>query len=202
MPCQFIARKPELIHNLLRIYGESTPEDRLMGCEWYPKAHQTAIEWGETYGYSIATVANVVAALSPQIDWNRNLIVAHDLLSGQNPSVGGCLLGCVNKAKAILRDRAGDIRDYFPQGPKVYHFAQNLMGNYVLVTVDTHATQAALNDVTSNYHLKWTPYGVFEECYQESANIIGMEPAMFQAIIWLGWKRKYPRMVKKQLRRK
>src|SRR6266404_4335581 len=192
---------PEIQRNLLKLYRDAAYEDMVQGNEWYPRAHAIMLEWADTYGFSIATVACVTAAISPQCSWERNLIIAEDLLAGRLPSIGGALNVNVRKAQRIIANRAGQITPYFPYGPKVASFAVNLAGDYSHATIDTHAMQAGLNDVQATYTLKWGPYAVFAQCYVNAAKIVGIDPATFQAIIWHVWKRKYPRTVKLQLRR-
>jgi len=199
--CQFISRMPEIRRNLLHLWQEVSESDRELGAAWYPRAHRIMVEWAETYGYSIATVACVTAAISPQLEWTRNLVIADDVLAGRLPSIGGVLRMNLRKAERIRDDRAGQITPYFPHGPKVASFACNLGGDYSIVTVDTHAMQAALCDVQANYRLRWQPYSVFAQCYADVANALQIEPATFQAIIWHTWKRLYPRTRKLSERR-
>lgn len=201
MACQFTRRMPELTRNLLRLYRKRSTADTALGLAWYPNAHRIVLDWSDTYGYSIATVACVIAAISPQIDWERNLIAADDVLAGRAVSVGGPLRSNIAKARRIADDRAGQTLPYFPYGPKVASFACNLAGDSSIVTVDGHAMQAALNDVQANYRLPWKPYAIFAECYRNAAYRVGIAPADFQAIIWHAWKRLYPRSVKLTLRR-
>src|SRR4029077_7900646 len=138
MPCQFVARMPELQRNLLHLWRkDTTREDRYAGLNWYPNAHHIMVEWSETYDYSIATTACVTSALSPQIAWERNLIIADDILAGRIPSIGALRLN-VRKAERSRDDRAGQTLPYFPHAPKVASFACNLAGDYSIVTVDTH----------------------------------------------------------------
>ena len=66
------------------------------------------------------------------------------------------------------------------------------MSKCQFVTVDTHAMQAALNDVKATYTLKWAPYAVFARCYVDAAKRLLRPPAEFQAIIWHTWKRMHP----------
>src|SRR5206468_38808 len=92
------------------------------------------------------------------------------------------------------------MRYAFPFGPKVNSFARNLSGDDTVVTVDTHAMQAALNDVKSTYTLKWGPYNIFARCYVDAAKRIGRAPAEFQAILWFTWKRLHPPASKRAAR--
>lgn len=196
MSCQFDARRSELTRNLLRVYKRRTIADSTAGATWYPNAHKIVCEWADTYGYSIATVAAVIAAISPQCEWNRNLVIADDLLAGRPPSIGGALQSNIRKARIIRDNRLSDTREVFAHGPKVYHFARNLAGDSSVVTVDTHAVQAALDNVLSTVTLRWTPYLVFADCYARAAERVKVAPADFQAIIWHIWKREHPTRAK------
>jgi hypothetical protein len=205
--CQFFARRAELTTNLLALYATRTASDVERGCAWYLAARTIVRSWSTHYGYSANTVACVIAALSPQCDWPRNLIIADDMLAQRAPSVGGALPANITKARR-LRDTDSDsgpvgprmLRE-FPQGPKVYHFAANLAGNTDVVTIDAHCLQAALADPTATTKLRWTPYCVFAECYAHAAQESGLLPCDFQSVIWHIWKRQYPRILKRELRR-
>lgn len=202
MASHYARRLPEFTHNLLHLYRhETTVADCSLGNDWYDNAHRMMQEWSDSYGFSIATCACVTAAISPQCEWSRNLIIADDILAGRIPSIYGALPLNVSKAQRIANDRASNMLDYFPQGPKVSSFACNLAGDYDVVTVDTHAVQAACGDVEVTISLHWPAYAVFAEAYQRAAIKAHLQPAVFQAIIWHTWKRLHPRVSKIQRRR-
>lgn len=207
--CQFDPRRDEIKRNLITLYHRAQPIDVEDGEFWYRTAQRIVTEWASTYRLHDATVACVVAAISPQCEWSRNLIIADDILAGREPSIGGALYACIRKAES-LRDSVGSIllesvehrmRLSFPCGPKVNNFARNLAGDMNAVTIDGHACQAGLNDPTADYRLGWYPYSVFADCYRETAIKVGRSPAVFQAILWHTWKALYPRMVKNRIRR-
>jgi len=210
MACQFTRRLPELRKNLHAAYLRADVFDIECGEQWYPKAQGIVRDWASHYRLHDATVACVIAAISPQCDWPHNLIIADDVLADRPVSVGGALHVNIAKARR-LRDTSGEIlagspvcrmmREVFPCGPKVNAFAQNLAGNMSVVTIDGHAMQAALNDPRADYRLKWNAYAVFAQAYQEVAYEVGRSAAEFQAIIWHVWKSEYPREVKRNLRR-
>lgn len=199
MACQFDRRIPELANTLTKLYGDATTADIALGEQWYPKARVVVTEWSEHYSTPIATVACVIAALSPQNEWSRNLIQADDILAGRPVSIGG-IRANIDKAYRIYRDSAESTLAYFPQGPKVASFALNLAGNDTAVTVDTHAMQAAVGDVTANYRLPWQPYMAFASAYEIAANRVSRPAATFQAIIWHTWKRLHPPATKRAAR--
>lgn len=208
---QFDSRKREIVRNLLRLYRKSSQADVTEGLGWYPLAQGIVRQWAGHYRLSVDTVACVTAAVSPQLDWSRNLIIADDILAGRMPSIGGALPTNVRKAE-VLRDtdyRSEDRAHWnldlrmaavFPQGPKVASFAANLAGDLSVVTVDTHCAQAALEDPLVTVYLKWKPYTVFAECYATAAGTVGLQGAEFQAIIWHTWRRLYPKSWKQKNR--
>lgn len=200
MRCAYIAHMRQLRCNLLDVYAQRTRADYEAGIAWYPNAHRIVCEWADAYERPIANVACVVAALSPQCSWERNLVIADDILALRRPSIGGALPANIRKAQRIRDDRACTIADYFPFGYKVNTFAANLAGNWSVATVDTHGLQAALNDVRSTLTLRRASYDVFSQCYVDAASAVGLEPAHFQAIVWHVWRRLYPWGRKQKLR--
>ncbi len=189
---QYDGRLEEMKGNLRWVYALAEPADVIAGETWYPKAHALITEWADHYELPIACVASVVAALSPQCRWERNVVAAADVLAERPVSAHGPLPANIRHAQAILRDRATSIMPYFKSAPKVASFQQNLQGNDEYVTVDTHAAQAALNDPTALVSLAWKPYTVFAQVYADVAHEHGIAPSAFQAIIWVTWKRLYP----------
>lgn len=194
---------PRMVSNLVTLYTEqSLRSDRMMGLEWYPTAHQIVCEWSSAYERSIANVACVIASISPQCDWPRNLIIADETLQGHNvPSIGGALPANLRKAQRVRDERLSSLLDVFPGGPKVNSFSTNLAGDYSVVTVDAHALQAALNDVTSTRTLKWAAYAVVSSAYVQAAQRLGIQPAHLQAIVWVTWKRLNPAASKRNAKR-
>jgi len=201
MRCQFLSRRDELVRNLGTVYAQTTTADIEDGRMWYPTARKIVTEWSTHYGIPQATVACVVAAVSPKCAWERNLVIADDILTDRAISIGGALRANVVKARRILQDQATSTLGYFPYGPKVYNFALALQGSDGVVVVDTHGIQAALNNPKATVRLKWTSYHVFSEAYRQAASFAHRPSADFQAIVWHVWKRLYPRMAKYHLRK-
>lgn len=196
-------RPIDLTHNILSVYRCATDSEVSDGISWYPRAHAIVTEWADYYSRSIANVACVIAAVSPQIDWDRNLVIAADLLAGNPPSIGGAIHSFVRIAEKVRDDRAGQLRDYFKQGCKVQCFAANLAGDYRFPTVDTHAAQIAAGDPAANLRVDtWKRYEPVSSAYIAAAKLAKIEPAELQAITWLTWKRLYPVARKRVIRRK
>jgi hypothetical protein len=192
----------EMIVNITAVYRAATVDETQRGKLWYPMAHNIVVEWADTFGRSIANVACIVAALSPQLEWTRNLIIADDILRGNAPSIGGTLQVNLRKACAIRDDRATDTAGYFKQGCKVRSFAANLAGNFEVVTVDTHAGQIAAGNPSANVRVDiWRKYEPVASAYVEAAKRLKLQPAELQAITWLTWKRLFPAERKRVIRR-
>ena len=182
-----------MVRNILSVYRLATSDEISRGLQWYPLAHAIVCEWASTFDRSIANVACIIAALSPQVSWTRNLVVADDILYGSAPSIGGGILSNVRKAQAIRDDNATDTIGYFKIGCKVRSFAINLAGNYDVVTVDTHGAQIASGDVCRTLRVDtWARYKPVARAYVDCAHTVKLAPAHLQAITWLTWKRLYP----------
>ena len=196
--------------NLVSVYEQATSAERQQGERWYSEAHNIMREWSKAYNVSAACAACVTAAISPQCDWSRNLIIADDILAGRNPSVGGALHLNIDKARA-LQDTIGNVRlgsddigavmhGAFAHGPKVNAFARNLAGDTHAVTIDAHAAQAALG-ATAVSVVRENQYSAYVEAYRSLAADLEIAPCILQATIWLVWKRLYPRTTKQRLNR-
>ncbi len=219
MASAFEGKRKELCRNLRKQWRKVEPTDTSEGLAWYPLAQGIVKQWSDHYRYSVDTVAAVVAAISPQVEWTRNLVIADDVLACRPPSIGGVLHTNLRKAER-LRDtdyrstwtsaKVGEIEtpwtlearmlEQFKAGPKVLNFARNLAGDMSAVTVDTHAFQCALNDPLSTLTIRPITYQIVAECYALIADEVGVAPAAFQAVLWHAWKRQYPRVWKIQHR--
>lgn len=186
---------------LLDAYERSTIAERQAGLEWYPRAVHGCKVWAQQFGIEPATVASVIAALSPQCEWTANLRCALTLLQGEPLNPGnGALNVNIRKGMRILQDRATLPDAYFDYAPKVCAFARNLQGDSESVTIDAHAAQAALEDVTHNFNGRAGVYEVFADVYRSAAHTLGLRPCDFQAIVWHVWKREHPPAKKRAAR--
>ena len=159
-----------MIHNIVSVYRLATADEHARGLQWYPLAHSIMVEWSDTFDRSIANVACVTAALSPLVAWERNLVIAADVLSGNPPSIGGSILRFLRIAERIRDEHATDTVDYFLQGCKVRSFAANLAGAYNVVTVDTHGAQIAVGDPAANLRVDtWHRYEPVARAYVSAA---------------------------------
>ena len=69
----------QLSHNAREIVARftlATTQEINLGCDWYPSAHKIARMISLRYSVPVSTVVGVIAALSPQNEWSRNIIDA------------------------------------------------------------------------------------------------------------------------------
>lgn len=159
------------------------------GREWYPAAYRECKRIAAGARMPVENTAAIVAVLSQQLSWKRNLPVAETIIRTGTRPAG--VLGA-GAAKAF-RIRAGEDPAAIVRGNKVIAFWRNLMLDTEAVTVDRHALAAALNRVTTEAERKalQSPrlYGEISAAYVRAAARHGMTAPEFQAVIWTTWKR-------------
>ena len=211
MASPLLAQRSTFVQNLCTLYRSASPAAKVTGLDWYQHARTIMHEWADTYSLPLSAVCCVTAALSPQISWERNLIIADDVLAGRPPSIGA-LRKNVEKAENLYRE-SGNVAilgphyamlSIFPTGRKVQSFACNLFGPSEAITVDTHGFQAAFNDPALDKTFHPSAYDIVAGCYRAAAWELdrSLEPCQIQAVIWCAWKERYPVLSKRQLRRK
>jgi hypothetical protein len=191
-----------MVANLRRLYRNATPDELTAGRSWYPRAVAGCVAWSQEFGIAPHVVANVIAAISPQCEWNENLRTALDVLKG-NPTTGRALRRNVGIARRVLQDAADSLDAYFKSGPKVKNFAANLAGDRSRVTIDTHAAQAAYNDPLFKRALdRAGRYSALTAAYRAAAVADGVDACDYQAVVWLVWKRTHRPGVKRAMARR
>ena len=147
----------QLSHNAREIVSKftlATSQEVQLGCDWYPSAYKIAVRMAGTYGVPTETAAGVIAALSPNNRWERNIVDAEAMLKCY--AAGGtrddmlnvkvCTYGKMKaKAVAILTRFEPNIEDWqdiatILKGKKIVEFF-NCITNPKLndVCIDGHA---------------------------------------------------------------
>lgn len=127
------------VQNIINKYKEASPEMLEGGHTWYPKAHEEALKIGKG---DPKRGAGIIAALSPLIDWDRNVREAKELV--KTGGVKGALLPAnVEKARRI---HEGEDPEKVLGGHKVTNFFKNIHdpNNPSAITVDRHAYDIAM----------------------------------------------------------
>ena len=125
----------------------ATSQEVQLGCDWYRSAFQIADRISDKYGLPTETVAGVIAALSPNNRWERNIIDAENIIKCW--AAGGTdedVLAVTCCTYSTMKQKALDIltRDIpiveILNGPKIIEFF-NCITNPMLndVCIDGHA---------------------------------------------------------------
>lgn len=182
---------PGSTNNLIRLYHQATPEQLNEGRQWYPTARRIAQQLGAG---NISKGAGILAALSPQCDWDRNISDAWQLVERDS----------VEFQSTFNADRARRIRDAeIPSLTAEAEFAsrrcRKVMAFYQSICqpdhdcldwicIDTHATNAYVGrKATDKEKAQLDNVGVRERIqadYASAAEYVGESLTGFQAIVW------------------
>ena len=188
--------------NILAVFFNATDLETINGAEWYPAAYKAALIMAQRYSVTLETAAGVIAALSPNNKWERNLVDADYMLRAY--STGGCnaadsiKVGTynANKMKA-LKILSGDDCLQVLGGLKVRAFHDCIIGGDS-VCVDGHAYAIWTGAyIPTSKTPKITPkvYAAIAADYRKAADTINSilqseySAAQIQAITWLAWRR-------------
>ena len=191
--------------NIIAVYALATSGERVEGMEWYNRANRVAATIASAHGISLETAAGVIAALSPNNRWERNIVDAENVIRAF--SIGGaeeaenvkvCTYGKM-RTKAIQILEATSIVDHASilNGRKITAFYECIIGRMDAVCIDGHAYSIWFGDRLT---MKQVPnigkklYAEIVSDYVEAAHLLsenGTSVTAFevQAITWCAWRR-------------
>jgi hypothetical protein len=193
-----IARRDALVNNLVSFYVRNvTAEDKRDGMRWYGDARAWCLQQCEKYKVQPHVVMEVVAALSPNNKWSRNLVDATIIFdavrSGKTPSDVKVCTFTRNKEKAFRIAQGNERIVWSKNTQKTFSFTDNIADeNSERVTVDGHAKNVAdnaLRPLSDPGTAVGAHYATYEQAYQIAAKCFGLKGYEFQAIVWVAWKR-------------
>ena len=190
------------------MYFQSSILDREIGSQWYHHAYSVCVTLGEKYGFNPNTVAGVIAALSPNNKWERNVEDAEAMLRAycyEIPfeSVSVCSYSA-NKDKAItiieLMLESDELICKVLRGNKTIAFYHCIAkdGKSDTPCIDGHAYNI-WNGSVSN--LKAVPamsdktFRMIQDAYRDAAKLISEVTgkvhlaSQVQAITWCAYRR-------------
>lgn len=182
------ATHQKLVNRVEHWYQLATVEDREAGHTWYHAAGQFCSVVARELKLPFVGVAQALAILSPQVDWDtnkRNLIL---LASTQDP---GIKIFATERQKIKALAALGGEYQIPVTSRKIFSFADNIANPESLrVTVDRHATKVALNDRSAEEsRVTDLQYRTIEKAYQTVASNHGLLPYQVQAVCWVAYKR-------------
>jgi hypothetical protein len=187
-----------MIHNIISVYRDADETQHAEGLLWYDNAQKAAHNIAVKYDIAVYIVVAVIAALSPNNKWSRNIVNA-DALIGAFVRGDGLLsvkVSTYNKMKQKAWDILAARPDYdgakaMLKGQKITSFFMDIMGEFN-VTIDGHARNIAygervgLTDDRSNIGVR--EYRALQAAYEEAARRVGLMPYQLQAITWRVWR--------------
>lgn len=172
------------VDNVLNVYRNATPEQVRAGTNWYLDAHKLAIRLDPV---NLVRAAGVIAAFSPRMKWERNIMLAERLFE---TGVATGSTGRFNEWAQRIYDGA-DPATILAQ--KTTNFYRNILDpwNQHPVTIDVHAIEIALGTrLPEKQRPKLTSkrYEEFSDVYRAAALMFNLLPSTMQAITWVTWK--------------
>lgn len=183
--------------NVLKILESATPEQIKSGIDWYPLANRIATDAAEKENKPVNNLIWMLAALSPNTDWKKNLAAFHQMLeTGDTRHQTG-----VNKDKA--KDILGGQLNRLG-GDKVNAFAraiENPTGSTEAV-IDRHALSihvgrplgkndleaATLANRSKSKNPELNAYKIVADVYARVAEMTDFSVHEVQAITWVVWR--------------
>ena len=192
------------MENIIRIYKMATPEEKRDGIVWYVNAFADCKRIALDTKVPVHIVVGVVAALSPNNKWDRNIVNAKDLIEGY---LNGEHVESIKVSTYhAMKHKAWSILDAMPDedgvslilnGQKITSFYRNIMGHDTC-TVDGHArniyygVRHGLTDDKSNVGKR--EYFEISQAYVKAGKRVrvngrSLKAFEIQAITWVVWRR-------------
>lgn len=188
------------VKNIIKIYEKATPDEIQHGIGWYQDAQDTCTSMADKHELPLRVVVGVLAALSPNNKWSRNVGDADDLITAfLNGDGVESVTPCTYKK---MRDKAWSILEAMPEddqhvmtilnGQKIVSFFSNIMGHDTC-TIDGHARNiyyGKRHSLTSNLtNIGKREYAKLQDAYNVAAHKLGLKAYELQAITWVAWRR-------------
>ena len=188
----------KMIYNIISVYRDADEKQHAEGLVWYPNAQKAAYHIAVKYDIAVYIVVAVIAALSPNNKWTRNLVNADALIGAfiRGDGIDSVKVSTYSK----MKQKAWDILAVRPnydgaktmlKGQKITSFFCDIMGEFN-VTIDGHARNIAygervgLTDDRTNIGVR--EYHALQAAYDEAARRVGLLPYQLQAITWRVWR--------------
>ena len=188
----------KMIYNIVSVYRDADETQHAEGLLWYSDAQKAAHNIAVKYDIAVYIVVAVIAALSPNNKWTRNVRNANALIGAfiRGDGIDSVKVSTYNKMKQKAWDILAARPDYdgakaMLKGQKITSFFMDIMGEFN-VTIDGHARNIAygervgLTDDRTNIGVR--EYRALQAAYEEAARRVGLMPYQLQAITWRVWR--------------
>ena len=146
----------ELSNNAREIVAKftlATSQEVQLGCDWYPSAYKIAVRMAGKYRVPTETAAGVIAALSPNNRWERNIVDAEAMLKCY--AAGGTRSDMLNVKVCTygkMKAKAVDILTRFEPNIEDWQDITTILKGKKIVEFFNCITNPKLNDVCIDGH--------------------------------------------------
>jgi len=195
------------VYSILGCFFTASAAEKNEGFNWYDDVHKRALAISDNHEVPLDVVCGVIAALSPNNRWERNLRDANKLIEiakagGNDEDLKAAKVSTFNrnkdKAIRIIREPEPDIMTIL-SGRKVQAFFACILDpkRVDYVCVDGHAYSIWLGErlpTTQTPAISAKLYNQISQDYAQAAGIIMdvtgevYTPAQVQAITWVAWR--------------
>lgn len=187
-----------MIANIVAMYNNADADQIAVGMAWYSDAQEQAHGIAIKHDMPVYIVVAVIAALSPNNKWTRNVLNADALISAfiRGDAMETVKVSTYHKMKAKAWRILQEIPDYddaktILNGQKITSFFMDIMGEFN-VTIDGHARNIAYNErvglTDDRTNIGIREYRALQAAYEDAAKQIGIMPYQLQAITWTVWR--------------
>ena len=215
---QHVKENTYILDHIVAEFLNSSDKNKIEGQQWYKTAHIIAAQIAKTFNIKLIKVVGVIAALSPNNHWDKNIIDAESLIAAYNSGMSYDQIFDEikvstfnpNKRKAlnVLFDLACEsvkelIKPKKESGHKVLSFFNCIYdyNNPLVVCIDGHALSIYLGDriTVNDSKSNMTPkqYAHIQEAYRLATDKINeiegrtYIPMEIQAITWLAYRERH-----------
>ena len=188
----------KMIYNIVSVYRDADETQHAEGLVWYEQAKREAYHIAMKHDVPVYIVVAVIAALSPNNKWARNIVNADALIGAfvNGDGIDAVKVSTYHKMKQKAWNILWALPSYndakrMLKGQKITSFFCDIMGEFN-VTIDGHARNIAygervgLTDDRSNIGVR--EYRALQAAYEEAARRVGLMPYQLQAITWRVWR--------------
>jgi len=180
----------ESVTRILETIDRADPDLVAVGRPWYVTAAKWTQTAADTFGTDRATVAGIVAALSPRLKWAQNRAAAVALLdTGRAPALAHnarralAIMHGADPAEVLEPLEGGGDKLY---GQKVAAFYRCLMDPWAdAVAVDIWAARVAIPHAPKWHLDRHSRYTAAADAYRTAAGVLEWSPAETQAAAWV-----------------
>jgi hypothetical protein len=187
-----------MVHNIMACYRAADSVQVNEGLLWYSDAKQAAHDIAVKHNVAVYIVVAVIAALSPNNKWSRNVVNADALIGAfiRGDGIDSVKVSTYHKMKQKAWDILAARPDYdgakrMLKGQKITSFFMDIMGEFN-VTIDGHARNIAYNErvglTDDRTNIGVREYRAIQAAYEEAARRLRLMPYQLQAITWRVWR--------------